>query len=475
MLFPSILAEIRNNEPEYLFTEPGVADQNVYTDWAPIKVDWAPVKVDWAPVKLDWAPVKVDWAPNKAGRGGSRPSLSAADLPEVLRADLAADAEPGNHADSPEQRAATDAVWKGVECLLDDYVAVRDDDVVLVAYTTDSRTAAAWILAELRTRGTESRSIAMRPLVDEELPGRLDKLLPSAQELKGRLVIITVERNTMSHVDVFRQAMLSYHPGQWYVGRIIGASPEFFTHAMREARQRISARNTALLERFMKARRMRITTPGGSDLSVVLDSERFQWTSNRGSARPGGFVVLPPGEVATYPQSVDGVFVADGAINVNLSTRLDARLSANPIEVVIRGGRAVDFSCENPEVSDFIEACFSIPNMVRIGELGFGTNSGIPEFIPMNTHINERRPGVHLGFGGHNQMLGLVDYQVELHMDLISDGATVWLDDDPAPLDLRNAPLSDADHPTGVVDEDIDGDCCELRFDQINAEETLGG
>ena len=454
MLLNSILAELRNNEPEYLAAKASTANRDV---------------------KVDWAPVKVDWAPNKSGKAGSPPSLSAAGLPEVLRSNLAADAKRGDHAVASEKPSATDDVWSGVERLLDDYVTVRDDDLVVVAYTLDSRTAAAWILAELRARGTESRSIAMRPLADEELPGRLDKLLPSAKELKERLVILTVERNTMSHVDVFRQALLSYYPDQWYVGRIIGASPEFFTHAMREERQRISARNTALLERFMKARRMRITTPGGSDLSVTLDSEKFQWTSNRGSSRPGGFVVLPPGEVATYPESVDGLFVADGAINVNVSTKLDARLSANPIEVVIRGGRAVDFSCESPDVSDFIGACFSIPNMVRIGELGFGTNNGIPEFLPMNTHINERRPGVHLGFGGHNQTYGLVDYQVELHMDLISDGAMVWLDDDPAPLDLRHAPLSNADHPTGVMDEDIDGDCCELRFDQIKAQDWLGG
>jgi hypothetical protein len=45
-------------------------------------------------------------------------------------------------------------------------------------------------------------------------------------------------------------------------------------------------------------------------------------------------------------------------------------------------------------------------------------------------------------------------------MDLISDGAQIWLDNDCIPLDLDDIPLSSAKHPSVVLDEDIDGDCC---------------
>jgi hypothetical protein len=446
----TVLADLQANEAARLFVDD--------------EFDSDGTRVDWTPKRI-----KVDWTPKHNARD-TRP-LAGFTLPAELFPHVQPDRgqSSGRAVDHGERDTPTEQVWLGVERLLRDYVDLRSDDIVIVAYTPESRTAAGWILTAVRARGAECRYVAMRPLLDPDLAEQLDRVLPAPEDIKKRLVIITVENHTMSHVDTFREALLKYDVNQWLVARIIGASADFFTHAMREPKSTISARNTALLERFMRARKMRITTKGGSDLQVVLDSDRFDWISNRGSYRPGGFMVLPPGEVATYPESVDGVFVADGAINVNILANVDARLADNPVRITLRDGRAVDFSCINSEVSEFIAAAFSVPNMTRIGELGFGTNRGIPEFISANTHINERRIGVHLGFGQNNQSDDVVDYQVEMHMDLISDGAMIWLDDDAAPLDLSNVPEPCGEHPSGVLDEDIDGDCCGLWLDDIRA------
>ena len=103
----------------------------------------------------------------------------------------------------------------------------------------------------------------------------------------------------------------------------------------------------------------------------------------------------------------------------------------------------------------FLDECFQTHCAFNVGELGFGTNVGIRDAIAMNSHINERRPGVHLGFGQHNQDPGIVGYQCAIHLDMIARGGTLWIDDDPAPLDLENFTPSHAAHPKNPRDEDV--------------------
>jgi leucyl aminopeptidase (aminopeptidase T) len=364
-----------------------------------------------------------------------------------------------------------DRVWAGVDRLLDDYAEVGKDQLAVVAYTPDSREPAAWITTGLRTRGVETRVVAMRPFEDPDIQDKLDAVLPSPEQAaEHKFVIFTVERDTMSHTGVIRDSLAKYDPDRWLAARIISASEEFFTHAMNASPGELSRINTALLERLMNARQIRVTTAAGTDLTARFEPDRYRWLSNRGVRRPGGMMILPAGEVATYPASVDGVLVADGAFNANVYTRIDARLGEHPPTIRIEGGVAVDFSCADSAISELIRLCFTRPNATRVGELGFGSNRLIPGYIPMNSHINERRPGLHLGFGQHNQPVYAMDYDCDIHLDLIARGALVWVDQDPEPFDVVQVAPSAGAHPAGsVMDEDIDGDCCGRWLSDMRA------
>jgi leucyl aminopeptidase (aminopeptidase T) len=307
--------------------------------------------------------------------------------------------------------------------------------------------------------------VGMKPIEDDTFAERLDAVVPAPDTLKGKLVIITVERDTMSHFGVLRNVLSRFEPHQWLAARIINASAEFFLHALNVETDMLSRLNTTLLEPFMQARTMKIQTDGGTDLRVTLDSDRYRWISNRGKWREGHFLILPSGEVATYPESINGVLVADGAFNVNAFTQIDARLRDHPVKFHIEDGHAVDFECADADVCRLIELCFSRPNGRRVGEIGFGTNFGVEQPISMNSHINERRPGVHLGFGQHNQSIRIMDYPSDIHLDMIAVGGRVWVDDNPVPVDLHKVKPSDNPHPEMVMDEDIDGDCCGLFHD----------
>jgi hypothetical protein len=348
-----------------------------------------------------------------------------------------------------------DKVWEGVNSLLDNYAEIQPEDVVVVGYTSDSHECAAWVSTALKTRGISAKRVWMAPLHDTGFADRFASVLPPALPQSGRLVILTFERDSMSHTSKVSAALSRFDKNRCAVLRAISAGPEFFSDGLRASPQAISARNAAILERLMPAKKLRIKSPGGTDLNVVLDSNRHTWISNRGVPRPGRVVILPAGEVATYPASIEGVLVADFAFNANLITDRDARLQKHPVTVWIEQGRAVRHECSDPDTSLFVDECFRTHCSHNVGELGFGTNFGASTGIAMNSHVNERCPGVHLGFGQHNQDSAVVGYDCTIHLDLIARGGLVWVDDDPTPLDLENIIPSSRAHTANFTDEDV--------------------
>lgn len=228
----------------------------------------------------------------------------------------------------------TDEVWSGVASLLDNYVGgVRPDDTAIVAYTSDSRDSAGWVSVALETYGVPVQKVWMAPLRDERFAERFAAELPSPDDLPARLLVLTFERETMSHNNQLRHLLSQYDPSRYLVVRLISAGPDLFSNALLPKPEELSARNTAVLDRCMAVDNLRIETPGGSALDVSLDSETYRWVSNRGIPRAGTFVMLPAGEVATYPSRTDGVLVADFALNMNAITDIDVRLHDHPVTV----------------------------------------------------------------------------------------------------------------------------------------------
>lgn len=367
----------------------------------------------------------------------------------------------------------TEEIWTGVNTLIDCYAGVRVDDSVILAHTSDSREPAAWVSVALRARGIEPKHVWMAPLRDKGFPDRLRSAFPDPGNVSGRLIIMTFERDTMSHSSALRKAASEFGKDRCIVIRAISAGADLFSQALSVTPAELSARNTTILERCMAAKSLRIDTPGGTRLSVTLDPGRYIWISNRGVWRPGAFVLLPAGEVATFPASVDGVLVADYAFNVNILTDRDARLTTCPVTVRIEKGRVIDYECCDIGNRRFLDDSFAIPNARRVGELGFGTNFGVHTPVLRNSHINERRLGIHLGFGQHGQPPSIMDYSSDIHLDLIARGGRVWVDECSEPLDIETVLPSSNAHPGRLYGEDmtshdeleldeLEGDCCGL-------------
>ncbi|MFC4009102.1 hypothetical protein ACFOY2_17855 [Nonomuraea purpurea] len=361
---------------------------------------------------------------------------------------------------------------KGLDALLDDYLAISPGDAALIAYTPDSRDPAAQLIVALRSRGIPVTSIGMRPLEDPTFRSRLAAVVPQPDSFPGRFMVIVLEKSTMSHGRHFEAVLERYPRSRCTLCRVISASDEFFAYAFNRSSETLAHRNAYLLERMLKSTRLRVTADGGTDLEITLNNDAYEWISNRGARRDGGTFLLPAGEIATYPGSINGLLVADGAFNANVTTAHDARLADHPARVEIVDSKAVSFDCTDPTSRRLLELCFDRPHAHQVGELGFGTNDGIPRFIPMNSHINERRVGVHIGFGQHNQRPDRGLHYADIHLDLITDGARVWFDDDPEPLDLATFEAPPTVHPKGISGEDVyEVDCCGLVLNELGIAE----
>lgn len=85
--------------------------------------------------------------------------------------------------------------------------------------------------------------------------------------------------------------------------------------------------------------------------------------------------------------------------------------------------------CSDPVVSGVLSNFFEVENADRVGEVGFGTNEGITEWVGFLPHINERHPGLHLGLSTPTQPRTTVGWTAPLHLDMILDGCSIWFDE----------------------------------------------
>lgn len=367
-------------------------------------------------------------------------------------------------------------VWRGVALMLDQYLRLTDEDGVLLLYARSAREPAAWVAAELDVRRTPAVAIDLDTLsaaTITDFADKLDRTSVAFDKVAGRLVVLCLEYDVVTPSAWIRAALDPFFGRKIEIFRTVMTGEAFFRQGVTTSPTTLNNINAGLLGILRSAERFKVRTSSGSELDITLDPGRYRWVSNRGIPREGAFVLLPAGEVATYPARISGTLVADGAFNSTAHTKLDARLENHPAVFEIENGVMVNYQCENASVEKLIERFLRVPNANRVGELGFGTNIGIERFIPLNSHLNERFPGVHIGFGQSNQERGAV-HSCDVHVDFIAADCTIEVEGE-APL--RSADFKDltGEHPAieaGVFDEDLDGDCCGL-FSPHNSGQCL--
>lgn len=136
----------------------------------------------------------------------------------------------------------------------------------------------------------------------------------------------------------------------------------------------------------------------GTNLTVQL-APWCRWQLYGGVVLPGTKDNLPSGELVTCPEDVDGVYVADATLG-DAEGLLSRSLEQTPIVLQIAKGRVKRVECPNELAlaRAVAEAIARVPNLDRVGLVGFGLNAGIARPFG-NVFTDQKVPGVHISLG----------------------------------------------------------------------------
>ena len=160
---------------------------------------------------------------------------------------------------------------------------------------------------------------------------------------------------------------------------------------------RILDATRALRMRLRPDSKAAVRSPAGTDLQVTFSS-RYRWIEQTGTIRPGRWENLPAGELATVPERVDGVFVADAALAC-ARVLTNVPLSATPLRFTIENSIVTAVGCSDNHLRSEVENALRDDRYgSRVGTVIFGTNVGISE--PTGELVcDQSMPGLHLSFG----------------------------------------------------------------------------
>lgn len=232
--------------------------------------------------------------------------------------------------------------------------------------------------------------------------------------------------NKSTHRNELKEALKNGLKTPCY--RLFDLSPEVFALCFNSEQSHMAELNLKIIEAARSSEVIRIRSLAGTDLTIRPDP-RADWTSSYGwfdGTYPG---VLPPGEVNSYSEQINGTLVVDGAINTNFPFDGDACLHGPSVRLNISDGRVTGMESTNPTITAMCETLFSMENGDRVGEIGFGTNEGIGQLVSFRSHINERLAGFHIGVGSPIQKNSYIKWTCPLHIDFILASASISFDD----------------------------------------------
>ncbi|MEN3017088.1 MAG: aminopeptidase [Candidatus Methanosuratincola petrocarbonis] len=175
---------------------------------------------------------------------------------------------------------------------------------------------------------------------------------------------------------------------------------------------------TGLISRLMDVRRIRVTSPNGTDITFSVEGRdfftdtKFDWGLFKWCNLPTGEVIVAPVET-----SLEGRIVCDLAIG-------GIGPIQTPFEIVARGGRATEFRCADRDLLSRVESALGVDEMARyVGEFAFGLNKKArvnAGFLEAEKVANT----VHVAFG-HNTDFPGGRNRSATHMDFLISRPTV--------------------------------------------------
>ncbi len=302
---------------------------------------------------------------------------------------------------------------------------VQPHERVTVITDRETRPIAEALMTEISRMGATHRLFvledeAVRPLVD--LPATI------AADME------------LSHVSIFAAHVQQHELGsrmqmtdivnrrRMRHAHMVNITPRIMREGMRADYQLVDDISTRVINRVRTAKRIRATTPAGSDFTADLNPD-YRWVKTSGLISPEKWGNLPGGEVFTSPGEVNGTFVIDGVVGDWLCDRYGL-LTDSPLTVQIHKNRLVEAISPNQTLrDDFWAYTHTDENSDRVGEFAIGTNIELKHVIG---HIlqDEKFPGIHIAFGNPYGAHTGADWYSSTHIDVVGTEFDIWVDED---------------------------------------------
>lgn len=246
-----------------------------------------------------------------------------------------------------------------------------------------------------------------------------------AEALHTATVSIYAASGKRGELKSFRSPMLAVIDSKPDLrhGHMINITKQVMELGMSTDYDVIQALSRSIYNIVQGVRRIRVTSPAGTDFAVTLNPN-WKWIISDGRITNEQWKNLPDGEVFTCAESADGVAVIDGCLGDFFSEL--GTCETFPVVVEMSKGVVTRLTCEarpelEKEINDYIH---QDKNANRVGEFAIGTNVGLDRIIG-NLLQDEKFPGVHIAIGhGYPEKTGS-PWRSDAHIDLVMRKVTI--------------------------------------------------
>ena len=288
-----------------------------------------------------------------------------------------------------------------------------------------SREVAASLEDALARCGADARPLLIEAIATRPLRCTPSEIVESLEQADAGILCVQPQEGElaarMAIVAVVERRRIRY-------AHMVGVTPQIMQQGMRADYRQVDRLSDQLCERMPHARVLKVRTAAGTNFSATFDPS-LAWVKTSGLINTRYWSNLPAGEVFTTPASVDGTFVCDGTAGDYFNAKYGS-LEATPLVLEVAGGRLVRATCDRKDLEqDFWSYCHTDANSDRVGELAFGTNLGLRDFIGILLQ-DEKVPGVHIAFGDPYGSQTHADWKSRTHVDVLTRGCDVWIDEE---------------------------------------------
>jgi 2,5-dihydroxypyridine 5,6-dioxygenase len=255
-------------------------------------------------------------------------------------------------------------------------------------------------------------------VADPQLPESLKKAIPAAD------VWIEFNNQWLLYSTPWIEAMSNGRTRYLFLG---GLDPERIVRCIAKLDMDLQEKfQNKVVELTHKAKKMRITTPMGTDISFENVSKR-PITNELRADMPGPHFLV--GQIGWAPaeQSINGVIVFDGSFSGG--GEADLGILAHPIELIIKKGRITEIKgqLEAEKMKGWLEK-LGDQNMYNLAHVCYGFNPGAV-LTGLCTEDERVWGSTEWGQGYQGPMFKGSLPEAVSHADGICLNSTVWVDD----------------------------------------------